>query len=279
MEFNFQSWTRSNSNSSSPTTARLIKAGSGRKSALGVQENASRRRWRNYFRARRACTVPAARIPAFMRSAWSRILKCRAADSRCRPRGCARHQLAFLPDDIRVLSAVRKPAKFHARFDATGKQYRYFVWNAVGMNPLLRHTRVAFSAQTGFGRDARGGKIIFGQTRFQSFADNRAVINGRSNGAETDARRPQKNRRATDVHHRGRRLSVQNVSRHRRNAGAGRYGKNFPAKLPRMLASRDRRVAGMTAPAHGLVLWKVYYDRSQKSEARIKNRSLADDAD
>jgi tRNA pseudouridine38-40 synthase len=26
-----------------------------------------------------------------------------------------------------------------------------------------------------------------------------------------------------------------------------------------MLSARDRRVAGMTAPAHGLVLWKVFY--------------------
>ena len=29
---------------------------------------------------------------------------------------------------------------FHARFDATGKQYRYFVWNHPAMNPLLRRT-------------------------------------------------------------------------------------------------------------------------------------------
>jgi tRNA U38,U39,U40 pseudouridine synthase TruA len=28
-----------------------------------------------------------------------------------------------------------------------------------------------------------------------------------------------------------------------------------------MLERRDRRVAGMTAPAHGLVLWKVFYAR------------------
>src|SRR5271170_1293998 len=44
---------------------------------------------------------------------------------------------AFLPDDIRVLAAVRVPADFHARFHATGKQYRYYVWNHHAMNPLL----------------------------------------------------------------------------------------------------------------------------------------------
>ena len=39
-------------------------------------------------------------------------------------------------------------------------------------------------------------------------------------------------------------------------AGMGK----FPAeKIATMLAKTDRRAAGMTAPAHGLVLWKVYY--------------------
>jgi len=28
-----------------------------------------------------------------------------------------------------------------------------------------------------------------------------------------------------------------------------------------MLGQSDRRVAGMSAPAHGLVLWKVFYER------------------
>ena len=36
---------------------------------------------------------------------------------------------AWLPEDMRVLSAARATEKFHARFDAGGKQYRYFVWN------------------------------------------------------------------------------------------------------------------------------------------------------
>ena len=39
----------------------------------------------------------------------------------------------------------------------------------------------------------------------------------------------------------------------------------FPAdEIKRMLAKRDRRVAGMTAPAHGLILWKVYYGKARR---------------
>jgi tRNA pseudouridine38-40 synthase len=36
-------------------------------------------------------------------------------------------------------------------------------------------------------------------------------------------------------------------------------GKFPPEEIESMLAKADRRVAGMTAPAHGLVLWKVFY--------------------
>ena len=39
-------------------------------------------------------------------------------------------------------------------------------------------------------------------------------------------------------------------------AGQGKY---TAADIQRMLDERDRRIAGMTAPAHGLVLWKVFY--------------------
>jgi tRNA pseudouridine38-40 synthase len=36
-------------------------------------------------------------------------------------------------------------------------------------------------------------------------------------------------------------------------------GKFAPDEIGRMLAKKDRRVAGMTAPAQGLILWKVFY--------------------
>ena len=45
----------------------------------------------------------------------------------------------------------------------------------------------------------------------------------------------------------------------------------FPAEeIKSMLARKDRRVAGMSAPAHGLVLWKVFYSTQRRKEAKAQ---------
>src|SRR5690349_17755612 len=62
------------------------------------------------------------------------------AEARLTPRKLALALNAWLPEDIRIVAAHRAALDFHARFDAIGKQYRYFVWNHAAMNPLIRHT-------------------------------------------------------------------------------------------------------------------------------------------
>jgi tRNA pseudouridine38-40 synthase len=42
-------------------------------------------------------------------------------------------------------------------------------------------------------------------------------------------------------------------------------GKIAPGTIKQILDQKDRRAAGMTAPAHGLVLWKVFYGRAYRS--------------
>src|SRR5271165_4989380 len=74
---------------------------------------------------------------------------------------------AFLPDDIRVLSAVRVPEKFHARFDATGKQYRYFVWNHPAMNPLLQNRAWHFPMKVDLARMRAAAKLFVGRHDFK----------------------------------------------------------------------------------------------------------------
>src|SRR5207247_1329093 len=45
---------------------------------------------------------------------------------------------ARLPADIRVLSAKEAPPRFHARFHACAKTYRYRIWNADVISPFER---------------------------------------------------------------------------------------------------------------------------------------------
>lgn len=167
---------------------------------------------------------------------------------------------AHLPDDIRVLSAARVPARFHARFDATGKQYRYFVWNHSAMNPLLRATAWHVPRKLDLKPMRVAAALFVGTHDFQSFTANPGYA--RESTVRTLAR--------CDLKRSGPLLTFviegdgflykmcRGIVGTLVQVGLGK----FPAgEVKAMLAKRDRRVSGMTAPAHGLVLWKVFYRR------------------
>jgi tRNA pseudouridine38-40 synthase len=165
---------------------------------------------------------------------------------------------AFLPDDIRVLSAVRVPKKFHARFDATGKQYRYFVWNHAAMNPLLQNRAWHFPMKLDLEKMRAAAKLFLGKHDFKSFAGTRSYE------MESNVRTLTR----CDIKKSGAQLTFiiegdgflykmcRGIVGTLVQVGQGKIPL---AKVENILASRDRRVAGMTAPAHGLVLWKVFY--------------------
>ncbi len=167
---------------------------------------------------------------------------------------------AHLPEDIRVVSVSRARPDFHARFDATGKQYRYFVWNHPAMNPLLR-TTAWHVPQTLDLADIRSAAAHFvGQHDFRSFATNRGYAF--NNTVRTLTR--------CDIKRNGPLLTFviegdgflyrmcRGIVGTLVQIGRGRF---TPGMIQDMLRHQDRRVAGMTAPAHGLVLWKVKYGR------------------
>jgi tRNA pseudouridine38-40 synthase len=169
---------------------------------------------------------------------------------------------AYLPEDIRVLGAVRCRADFHARFSATGKQYRYFIWNHPAMNPLLRHQAWHLPRPLDLAAMRAAAKRFVGRHDFRSFANNRRYEV--ENTVRTLTR--------CDIRRSGPLLTFilegdgflykmcRGIVGTVAQTGLGKFP---PAEVKRMLAHRDRRVAGMTAPAHGLVLWKVNYRRRQ----------------
>ncbi|MGH7971621.1 MAG: tRNA pseudouridine(38-40) synthase TruA [Limisphaerales bacterium] len=165
---------------------------------------------------------------------------------------------AWLPDDIRVITAVRAPDDFHARFQAKGKEYRYFIWNHPAMNPLIRHTAWHVPRPLNIEAMRQAAACFIGRHDFQSFAANPGYAKA------STVRRISR----CEVKRRGPLLTVRiegdgflykmcrGMAGTLVQVGLGKFP---PAEIKSMVAKRDRRVAGMTAPAHGLVLWKVKY--------------------
>jgi tRNA pseudouridine38-40 synthase len=178
---------------------------------------------------------------------------------------------AWLPEDIRVMSAARCPAEFHARFDATGKQYRYFVWNRPAMNPLPRHQVWHVPMSLDLAAMLGAAKWFSGKHDFKSFAANRNYE------MESTVRTLTR----CDIKRNGPLLTFiiegdgflykmcRGIVGTLVQVGQGKIS---PTDIRKILESRDRRVAGMTAPAHGLVLWRVFYSTPRNRGAETKGR-------
>jgi tRNA pseudouridine38-40 synthase len=165
---------------------------------------------------------------------------------------------AHLPRDLAVIECVPASDGFDPRREATGKLYRYAVWNAPAASPLRRrrfhHVREALDLAAM--KDAAAH--LLGRHDFASFQAagssitetvrtlTRAEVGGRSGGELEFAL-------AADGFLRH---MVRNVVGTLLEVGAGRRPSG---SMPALLAARDRTRAGPTAPARGLTLVRVDY--------------------
>ena len=165
---------------------------------------------------------------------------------------------AFLPDDIRILSAKQCAEDFHARFDATAKEYRYFLWNHPAMNPLLRHCAWHFPQQLDLPGMVAAAKVLVGRHDFKSFAGTRSYEMESTVRTLTRCQIKRNSSLLTFIIEGDGFLykMCRGIVGTLVQVGRGKFNRE---DVRRMLGSRDRRTGGMTAPAHGLVLWKVFY--------------------
>jgi tRNA pseudouridine38-40 synthase len=180
---------------------------------------------------------------------------------------------AALPDDLAVLRAKRRPAGFHARYDAIWREYRYRIWSGMPQ-PLARslcwQRRGALNVE----------RMDLAAARFVGERDFAAVAGG-GDGVPWSAR--QDLARGTTRRVIGcscRSLApwwgpavgdlielrvaadgflprmVRNIAALLVEIGEGR---RETASIDEVLAGRDRRLGGGTAPPHGLILWRIGY--------------------
>lgn len=183
---------------------------------------------------------------------------------------------ARLPDDLAVIGAVREQPEFDARRDATWREYRYRIWCGTPQ-PLLR--RVVWERRSVLdpARMNEAAARFVGQHDFAAFA-------GGGDGVPWSERRRTARGTVRTVRH----CSIRDVAPPwpapadaagrcfelrviadgflpqmvRAIAGAlvsVGAGSNEPAWIDDLVRVADRRSGPRTAPAQGLVLWRIGY--------------------
>jgi tRNA pseudouridine38-40 synthase len=172
-----------------------------------------------------------------------------------------------LPNDIRVLSARRVPASFHARRDARSKIYRYQIYLGKVMPPHLAREHYHYPYPIDVDGMKKAARLFEGEHDFASFA----AKCGQDKSSKTKNGIPRNTVRRIfqcELKQRGSRLlltvegngflqhMVRNMAGTLLEIGGGRIRLQ---ELEKLFELRDRRLAGFAAPAHGLILLKVRY--------------------
>ncbi len=170
---------------------------------------------------------------------------------------------AHLPEDIAVLDAREVPTDFHARYGVVSKEYEYIIHNGAERDPFFVDR--AWHIPVPIGNEAlakmqEAASLFVGKQDFSAF---------RAAGADTKEQdgvrtvlRAQVTREGERIFFRVRadgflynmvRIMVGTLV-------AVAQGRIQPQQIPQIIASRDRRLAGQTAPACGLYLDRVFYE-------------------
>jgi tRNA pseudouridine38-40 synthase len=163
----------------------------------------------------------------------------------------------LLPPDISVRSVESVSDDFHARYSARRKQYEYRILNRAERSALDRNR--AWHVRERLDLDAMrdAARLLVGRHDFSSFQ-----------GHPTDTENPVCDLTTLNLlqEHTLIRIEVQadRFLKHMVRAIAGTLvevgqGKRQPQAMKDILDARDRRSAGITAPAHGLYLLHVEY--------------------
>jgi tRNA pseudouridine38-40 synthase len=165
---------------------------------------------------------------------------------------------ALLPEDVAVRAASIEPDGFDARRSARGKRYRYVIENLDTRAPLTRLVAWQLFGPLDVGAMRDAARHLLGRHDFAAFqaadcAAHHAVreIHRLEVLGDPGGRIEVVVEATAFVKH-----MVRNVVGTLVEVG---QGKRAPGSLPALLASRDRKAAGRTAPPQGLCLEEVFY--------------------
>jgi tRNA pseudouridine38-40 synthase len=164
---------------------------------------------------------------------------------------------SILASDVSILDVEKVEQGFHARFDVTGKEYRYFINPSPKRDPFNRNYSASFPFPVDIVAIRQAMNFLIGTHDFTSFCSAKTEVED-------------KIRTIFELE-----LIEENGLLVFRFVGSGflynmvriitgtllevGIGKRMPSSVSEIIGKRDRVYAGKTAPAQGLYLWKVNY--------------------
>lgn len=163
----------------------------------------------------------------------------------------------YLPDDIAVLEVRQASERFHARYNAVGKTYRYTCFDGPVKPVFDRKYYVALDETLDIDKMRQAAEYLVGKHDYKSFCGNSRMKKSTVRVVDKIEIARRKGYVYMTFHGTG---FLQNMVRilvgTLMEVG---YGRMEPEYMIDILEAKDRKVAGPTAPAKGLCLIEVDY--------------------
>ena len=188
-----------------------------------------------------------------------------AADKRTEPEAASLNNVnllralnAMLPKSIAVTKAFYVPDDFHALFSTTAKTYRYLIYNSVTRDPFRMRYSTWVQKPLDIEKLGRLSQTLIGEHDFKSFQTSGTEVKSTIRRID-EARWSRLEEHLIEFRITGSGFLKQMV---RNIVGTLLYlhqNDGTPPDMAKILESRDRTKAKMTAPPQGLYLHAVYY--------------------
>lgn len=166
---------------------------------------------------------------------------------------------SVLPRDIAIRHSTEVDHDFHARYSANGKKYSYLIWNSRFPSPLLRNYayHITYCEKLDRKRMQQAAACFIGTHDFFGFMSTGSKITDTVRTIyDIDMAAEAELLKLTFKGNGFLYNMVRIITGTLIEVGTGKIELS---ELPEIIASKERRRAGITVPAHGLYLDEVYY--------------------
>lgn len=164
----------------------------------------------------------------------------------------------LLPPDVRVLGAEKMDSAYHPTLSNSGKEYRYKIQLGIYQNPLLRNFAWHVYYPVDMTLLHSAAQAFVGTHDFCALCNSRQLMHYDSTIRTVSS---------ITIHELEDHLEIRITGDHflykmvRNMVGTIVYvgtGQLPADSIPKILKGGDRKIAGITAPAHGLTLYRVH---------------------